>query len=578
MSRILCSLAVLIGLSVVVPAANAADSADELVGLWKASRWFGPRVRGTLVVERSGQMYRADIAGRNLPVKVANGELSFELPNDEGMFRGKLETGGAIAGRWIQPRALAGVFASPARLAPDGRNRWSGQVRPFEDTFTFYLQLQKRPDGTVGALLRNIERDLGAQLGIDRLARDGNTVKLMAKRRGQTEEREAVSGTYDPTNGTITLVFPGRGGSYDFTRDSADSNFYPRGKNPGRYVYWPPLQRNDGWTTGSVEDVGIDRAAIEGFVQGILDMPMDSIHAPQVHALLIARHGKLVLEEYFHGEHRDKLHETRSASKSVTATLVGAAIQAGAPLDLSSPVYKVMSGGAFPADLEPRKRAMTLEHLLTMSSGFFCDDDNNPDAPGSEDKIWESGEPDLYRYSLNVPMARQPGEKAIYCSMSPNLALGMVDRATGEHPVSTFERLIAVPMKINHYGWGLDDAGNAYGGGGAKFLPRDFTKFGQLMLDGGVWQGRRILRRDFVARASSPRVQIGDRGYGYLWWMEDVPYKNRTVRAFAALGSGGQVMFVFPEFDLVIAGFSGSYRSRGWSYFGGEAFATFCPR
>ena len=74
---------------------------------------------------------------------------------------------------------------------------------------------------------------------------------------------------------------------------------------------------------------------------------MESTHNLQVDGVLIARHGKLVLEEYFHAEHRDKPHETRSASKSMTATLVGAAMQAGAPLRLSTPVYQIMNGGSF---------------------------------------------------------------------------------------------------------------------------------------------------------------------------------------------------------------------------------------
>ena len=161
-------------------------------------------------------------------------------------------------------------------------------------------------------------------------------------------------------------------------------------------------------------------------------MPMESVDTPEIHGMLIARHGKLVLEEYFHGEHRDKLHETRSASKSVTATLVGAAIQAGAPLEAVDSGLQVMNGGTFPPDLEPRKRAMTLEHLLTMSSGYFCDDTND-DAPGNEETMLDqTDEPDYYRYTLKVPMATPPGEKAVYCSANPNLALGVLGPRDGE--------------------------------------------------------------------------------------------------------------------------------------------------
>jgi CubicO group peptidase (beta-lactamase class C family) len=306
----------------------------------------------------------------------------------------------------------------------------------------------------------------------------------------------------------------------------------------------------------------IDRATMEKFVQGILDMPMDSPDAPQVHGLLIARHGKLVLEEYFHEMDRDRLHNTRSASKSLTALLVGAAMQAGVPLKLSSPVYQVMNGGEFPADLEPQKRAMTLEHLLTMSSGYFCDDTND-DAPGNEDKMWEQeAEPDFYRYTMKVPMATPPGENAVYCSASPNLALGMAGHAAHEDPMSLFDRLIAQPMKIRRYEWGLDPAGHPYGGGGMNLLLRDFAKLGQLMLNGGTWEGRRIVSQEFAERASSPLYHLRNLYYGYLWWLEDYPYKDQTVRAYSARGAGGQTVTVVPDLDLVVATFAGNFSSR----------------
>lgn len=198
-----------------------------------------------------------------------------------------------------------------------------------------------------------------------------------------------------------------------------------------------------------------------------------------------------------------------------------------------------------------------------MSSGYFCDD-TNPDAPGNENKMLdESDEPDYYRHTLKVPMASAPGEKAVYCSINPNLALGVLSRATGESPMDAFDRLLGVPMKINRYGWFLDPAGNPYGGGGVQFLPPDFMKLGQLMLNGGTWQGRRILSRDFVARASAPLYRLRNIDYGYLWWGIDYPYKDRTVHAFFAGGAGGQTVMVIPELDLVIATYAGNYSSKG---------------
>ena len=548
------------------PAAPSENGADELAGLWKAKRWFGDFESSRLIIQRNGQVYTADMLGRILPVRMDKDELTFALPDGQEKFHGRLQASG-IHGHWMRAgRSGKGdASASPVFLKADGPNRWSGQLVPGREEFTLYLLAQKKSDGSLGVILGNPERDIGNQFGVERLTREGNVVKLIGKRRAQKEDREIASGTYDPENKMITLAFPDRGGSYDFRREGDESDFYPRGKTPGRYVYHPPLALDDGWPTSTLEQENIDRAGIENLIQVLLDAPMESAATPRIHALLIARHGKLVLEEYFHGENRDRLHQIYSAGKSVTATIVGAAMQAGAPLKLSSRVYEVMNGGSFPPELEPGKREMTLEHLMTMSSGYFCDDDNE-DAPGSEERMQnQTEEPDFYRYTLKVPLVTPPGEKAVYCSASANLALGMVGRATGESQLDTFDRLIGSPMKINRYSWWLDPAGHPYGAGAIGFLPRDFIKFGQLMLNGGTWQGRRILSREFAARASSPLYHLWGWQYGYLWWGLDYPYKERTVHEFHAGGAGGQAVVVIPELDLVIATLGGNYfNSSSW--------------
>ncbi|MEO7725502.1 MAG: serine hydrolase [Chthoniobacterales bacterium] len=554
-----------IALFSVIPSITAADItspiAAKLEGLWKAKRRFGPDARGTLIIQRNGSASTADMMGRTLPVHEEKGELAFDLPDGQGSFRGKLETKSGISGHWLRPGTTVNNsrYASAVVLKSEGANRWSGQVDPLEDDFTFYLLLQKKPDGSLSATLRNPERDLGSQLGVERLSLEGGLVKLIGQRRGKVQE--AASGGYDADDGVISLNFPNRGGFYDFRREGDESDFYPRGKNPTRYTYERPLTRDDGWPTATLEEAKIDRAGMEKFIQGITEISMDTATAPQIHGVLVARHGKLVLEEYFHGEHRDKLHETRSASKSLVAVVAGAAIEAGAPLRLSSSVYQVMNGGVFPPELDLQKKAMTMEHLLTMSSGYFCDD-NNDEAPGNESTMLDqTAQPDYYAYTLNVPLATPPGEQCVYCSASANLALGMVGRATGRNPLETFDRLLGNPLKINRYAWSLDPAGNPYGGGSVQMLPRDFMKFGQLMLNGGMWEGRRVLSREFAARATAPLYHLSNIYYGYLWWSEDFPYKDRTVHAFMSLGAGGQTVTVIPELDLVVAIYSGNYSS-----------------
>jgi CubicO group peptidase (beta-lactamase class C family) len=576
MKPILALLLALVPLMEVAAQTQGTDP-NDLTGLWKAKRYFGPESRGPLLIERTSAGYSADMMGFSVPVSATSGELTFELPKRAGRFRARLQSDGSIRGFWFtSPLGSLGA-ATPLTLSPKGPNRWAGQVIPVDDTQTFFLLVTKQPDGSLGAVLRNIERDYGALLGVRGVVRNGNVIHLVGRRGEQTRDTVIISGAYDSTRQVITLNFPFRGGSYDFRRDEDEqSDFYARGREPARYVYRKPPALDDGWMTASVDEVGIERAAIERMVQQVADMSMDSINAPQVHAVLVARRGRLVLEEYFHGEHRDKPHNTRSASKSMTATVIGAAMHAGAPIKLSTPVYQVMNGGAFPRELEPRKRAMTLEHLLTMTAGHFCDD-NNDNAPGREDGMWEqTDEHDFYTFALKLPMASSPGEQAIYCSIQPNLALGMLGRAMNESPFYLFDRLVAAPLGIHYYVWPIDRAHNPYGGGGMGFLPRDFAKFGQLMLDSGTWKGRKILSRDFVARAGSTLSKINNqRNYGLLWWPQEYPYQNRTVKGYSALGAGGQIIMVFPELELVIATNGGSYASRGWRYIGGELIQNF---
>lgn len=555
----------LIAIALLAAPAALAQTADDLTGLWKAKRLFGPEARGTVYLAKGPSGWSADFMGRVLPAKVEAGVLTFVLPDGKGDLRARLtRAGGLDRGQWFQPNSPVGPrFATNVNFTPDGPGRWRGEVRPVEDTLTLYLMVEKRPDGTLGAFLRSPERNIGVFLKIDHIDRDGDAVKVIGRPFGAKEDTLVASGAFDHEDGEISLKFAqGGAGSFDFRRDGEDSDFWPRGKTPERYVYRPPPARDDGWPVASVEDVNIDRKGIESFIQRILDEPMTSLAAPQVEGILIARHGKLVVEEYFHGEHRDRLHETRSAAKSLTATLVGAAIQAGLPVRLDDEVYKVMNGGRFPDGLDPRKRQMKLVNLLTMTGGHFCDD-GNPAAPGREDTMTDdSDDPDYYHYTMSVPMDRVPGERAVYCSSDPNLAIGVLWKDTSEYPMDTYDRLIGKPMQIGWDAWFMSPSRQPYGGGSARMVPRDFMKLGQLMLNKGTWNGRRILSEEFVRQASSPLYDLNGIKYGYNWWGIDFPYKDRTVHAVFAGGNGGQSVTFIPELDLVIATFGGSYASR----------------
>jgi CubicO group peptidase (beta-lactamase class C family) len=353
--------------------------------------------------------------------------------------------------------------------------------------------------------------------------------------------------------------------------DDAFTFFYPRGRPTASYAYTPPLDRGDGWPVGTLEDAGISRDGISAFVQTLAGAP-DSLGALRVHGLLIARHGRLVLEEYFHGENGDKPHETRSASKTVGAVLIGAAMQAGAPIGPATSAYAVMRPDA--AGLDARKRALTLHHLLTMSSGFDCDDSG--DRPGDESNITDQEEnPDWYGMILDLEVIRDPGAQAVYCSINPHLAGGMLSRATGRSLPDLMYELVAEPLGMRGYYVPITPSGDGYLGGGWRFRPRDFMKLGQLYLNRGTWQGRRVVSEEWVRASTAPRYSMGlTSQYGYLWWLREYPYDGRTVQAWYASGNGGQYVMVIPDLDLVIAVYGGNYNERA----GGLMVSEMIPR
>jgi CubicO group peptidase (beta-lactamase class C family) len=478
--------------------------------------------------------------------------VSFALPDGNGSFRGT-RSGPEIHGQWIQPptQYSGGSYATPVTLRPDGADRWRGTVTPFDDRFTYYLPVMPQPDGSLRTYLRNPDRNQGRFLPVSRIAVQDRDVRLLAAGR----DTALVRGRYE--DGVITL--PLRGGTYDFTRvrDESTSAFYPRGDPAPRYRYTPPIPIDDGWPVGSVEDVGISRQAIERFVQLLIDLPMDSISAPQIHSLLIARHGRLVVDEYFHGYHRDRPHETRSAAKSWTATLIGAAMQAGIPIRMDTPVYATMLGQV-PADLDPRKRAMTLAHLMAMTAGFNCDADDTTSA--NEDVMDQRGVADWYGYTLAVPLISAPGDKVYYCSTEPNLAGGMLARIAGEPLPELFDRLVARPLGMGTYHLVLQPSGEAYGGGGHQFLPRDFLKMAQLLANGGRWNDRQVLPPDWLRRITASLRDMGStQQYAYLWNSVEYPRGDGKVRAFFAGGNGGQIFMAIPDLDLAIGFTGGNY-------------------
>ena len=493
---------------------------------------------------------------------VAHGgnKIIFTLPDKQGEFRGRLD-GAAheIVGQWIQPPGITNnnAYATPVTLKPSQERVWQGDVRPLEDRLTLYLEITRVPDGTLNAFIRNPEFNFG----------HGGPYKITGDiahlRVGSAPDAEdQITGSYDAVQDLLFMRFPGISQTFDFTRrDRNDAlGFYP--VTPAQsYIYRQPLDENDGWATASLRSAGLSAESLQSLIQKIFETTYTGPHTPYIQSLLIARHGKLVLEQYFYGYNRNRTHTTRSAGKTFAGVLVGIALDQGAKFTLNTPVLSLFPEYRDVVNMDSRKRAMTVRDLLTMTSGLSCDD-NNDNSPGNEDRMQQQHEQrDWYKYTLDLPMARNPGgDQAVYCSAGVNLLGGIVQNTTGMQLPEFFYRYYAQPLDIGVYHMNLMPTGQGYMGGGIEMRPRDQLKLGQLFLDGGVWNGRRVISAAWVKaswQVSSAFAQ--DHHYGYTWHIIDVKAGDKTYRLYEAGGNGGQFTIAIPELDMVVGFTAGNY-------------------
>ncbi|MBN8228220.1 serine hydrolase [Corallococcus macrosporus] len=530
--------------------------ADPLVGIWGSERVLGPQVRGELTLVRDGNAWRARIAGFDVPARNEGRKVSIAFPGGE--LRATLsENGQSITGHWIQPPVLmSGMkFATPVELRSLQPGVWRGNVAPLEDRFSLYLVVQKQPDGSVTAFIRNPERNFGNRMQF-RVELQDRTVRFTSLK-GDTR----FEGTFNAEAGRLSLPYPPFDTTFDFTRRDRSQavGLYSRTPAPGPYVHQKPIAEDDGWTTASPADVGMDVQPLQQLVQRILDQEPSAESVPAIQGLLIARHGKLILEEYFQGFDKERPHDLRSSSKSYASLLIGIALDQGAPFTVDTPVASL-----FPeykgklAHLDARKRKLTVAHLMTMSTGLACDDDD-PESPGNEDRL-EDSVPDWYRYTLDLPMVRAPGEKAVYCSANINLLGGVLRNTTRTWIPEFFTRNVATPLQMRGYHLDLMPNGEQYLGGGIYMRPRDALKLGQLYLSGGTWNGKRVVSQRWIERSVAKQSTMGDgRTYGYTWWRHELRVGDRVYSQYEASGNGGQLVMVVPELDLVVLFTAGNY-------------------
>ena len=300
----------------------------------------------------------------------------------------------------------------------------------------------------------------------------------------------------------------------------------------------------EGWEVTSFEAEGLDPARFE-MLMGLIRE--DGFR--KVDGIVVAKGGKILIEEYFNGYGRDDPHEIRSATKSIGSALVGIAIDQGHIPGVEDGLYRQFQEREPFRNPDERKSRITLEHLLNMTTGLDCDDMDSASA-GNETHVLETA--DITRFMLDLPMAHEPGEHWAYGTGIAHLAGSVIESATGT-TVQEFARTgLLEPLGMARFHW-KTSGGIAHTGGGFRMRPLDMAKFGQLYLDRGRWQGRQVLSEEWIDATWQSRVPVtGDFGYGYLWWRRAFEVDGRPFPALAAQGNGENNIFVLPDLELVV--------------------------
>jgi CubicO group peptidase (beta-lactamase class C family) len=343
---------------------------------------------------------------------------------------------------------------------------------------------------------------------------------------------------------------------------------------PRQRDYWP----TNGWRTAPPNAEGMDPAVLAAIAGNVSSL------YPEIRSVLVVRHGYLVYEHYWQGRTASDGDNTYSVTKSVVSALVGIALGEGKLKGLDQPVG-VLLARHLPHDADPRLARVTLEQLLTMTSGLAGDDRSLGGDPRISQR--QGASRDWVGHILGRRLATNPGASFAYSSATSQLLSAIVADAAGVStlgfararlfgPLGIASAKAPQPVLVAHpsqaavktyarapVAWPTDPQGYQLGFSGLKLPSRDLAKLGYLYLNGGRWDGRQVIPAGYVAASTRPHStpppdSIGGESYGYQWWMTN----QARHPSFRAVGYGGQLIEVVPDLDLVVVITSDANQNR----------------
>ncbi len=329
------------------------------------------------------------------------------------------------------------------------------------------------------------------------------------------------------------------------------------------YIYSVP-EDNDDWATSGADTVGFSISGLESMLN------RQNLQQRNIHSVLLIKNNKLVFEQYFSGNDsnnrminydRDTRHEIFSVTKNITSLLAGISIDEGA---ISNTNDLLISHFPDYADTinATKKNDITLHHSLTMQTGiawngFFATDGNPSSVPFAA-----AADPLSYLFGLEQ---QAPAGSTFEYNSGVSSAVGEVISRANNSPLDEYgQTKLLTPLNITDVSWSQHSNGLVYAGIGMSMRPIDMAKIGQLVLNSGQWKGEQVVSEAWIAESTSAHVTLDSRftasGYGYYWWIRELRVDNSTTTtAIYAAGSGGQYIYILPEYELVAVFTSGNY-------------------